>query len=84
MSSLSLRVQQIESLTPRIRRMLLVSSSAQRLPGFTAGCTLSCMSLAIALNAVPIPWSTCPTASTTKSPSSSKRRAQGDRAGCTR
>lgn len=40
MSSLSLRVQQIESLTPRIRRMLLVSSSAQRLPGFTAGAHL--------------------------------------------
>jgi len=40
MSSLSLRVQQIEPLTPRIRRVLLVSSNAQPLPGFTAGAHL--------------------------------------------
>ncbi|MGH8389766.1 MAG: PDR/VanB family oxidoreductase [Pseudomonas sp.] len=37
MSSLSLRVQQTELLTPRIRRVLLVSSDAVSLPGFTAG-----------------------------------------------
>lgn len=37
MSSLSLRVQQIEPLTPRIRRVLLVSSDTQSLPDFTAG-----------------------------------------------
>ncbi|WP_433739682.1 PDR/VanB family oxidoreductase [Pseudomonas putida] len=37
MSSLSLRVEHIELLTPRIRRLLLVSSDARPLPDFTAG-----------------------------------------------
>ncbi|MGE8152553.1 PDR/VanB family oxidoreductase [Pseudomonas vancouverensis] len=40
MSSLSLRVEHIELLTPRIRRLLLVSSDARPLPGFTAGAHL--------------------------------------------
>lgn len=40
MSSLSLRVAHIELLTPRIRRVLLVSSDARPLPGFTAGAHL--------------------------------------------
>ena len=40
MSSLSLRVEHIELLTPRIRRVLLVSSDARPLPGFTAGAHL--------------------------------------------
>ncbi|NUT76211.1 oxidoreductase [Pseudomonas sp. C1C7] len=40
MSSLSLRVRRTELLTPRIRRVLLVSSNAAPLPGFTAGAHL--------------------------------------------
>jgi len=40
MSSLSLRVQHIELLTPRIRRVLLVSSDVRPLPDFTAGAHL--------------------------------------------
>lgn len=37
MSSLSLRVERIEPLTPTIRRLILVDASGQRLPGFTPG-----------------------------------------------
>lgn len=40
MSSLSLRVQQVEHLTPRIRRLLLISGNATPLPTFTAGAHL--------------------------------------------
>ncbi|MGY2261956.1 PDR/VanB family oxidoreductase [Pseudomonas sp. SDO55104_S430] len=40
MSSLSLRVRRTELLTPRIRRVLLVSSNAAPLPDFTAGAHL--------------------------------------------
>lgn len=37
MSSLSLKVERIDSLTPRIRRLLLVADNAQPLPPFTPG-----------------------------------------------
>ncbi|QGZ29065.1 PDR/VanB family oxidoreductase [Stutzerimonas stutzeri] len=37
MSSLSLRVERIESLTPRIRRLLLASEGGQALPSFLPG-----------------------------------------------
>ncbi|MGE7990841.1 PDR/VanB family oxidoreductase [Pseudomonas sp. NPDC089554] len=40
MPSLSLRVQQAEALTPRIRRLLLVGDPALPLPAFTAGAHL--------------------------------------------
>ncbi len=40
MPSLSLKVHQVEALTPRIRRLLLVGDQAQSLPVFTAGAHL--------------------------------------------
>ncbi|NWC93071.1 MULTISPECIES: PDR/VanB family oxidoreductase [unclassified Pseudomonas] len=41
MSSLLLRVQQVEHLTPRIRRLVLVAGNATPLPTFTAGAHLA-------------------------------------------
>jgi vanillate O-demethylase ferredoxin subunit len=40
MPSLSLRVQQVDLLTPRIRRLLLVGSTGEPLPAFSAGAHL--------------------------------------------
>ncbi|VVQ13195.1 Carnitine monooxygenase reductase subunit [Pseudomonas fluorescens] len=37
MPSLSLRIERIDPLTPRIRRLILVADAAQPLPGFTPG-----------------------------------------------